>query len=204
MFDVEKIQRVGKLAGELLHSGRARDSQEAMRAAENMLLKQHESHLTSPFMNLSASAFPGREKPKEEEVDYSIILRKFTTIVDDQKREIESLKAMIVRLQKEVQEIKSTPPPVHKLPVRAPHASSSASSAHLFSASPSSFEEHVSVSHSVPPPGAPTRRNVPIIGPDGKPVQVEPVTSGENPRSGGYTPRDVSIEKFFYSGGRKK
>ena len=227
LLDIEKIQRVGKLAGELLSSGMATDSQDAMRRAEDMLLKQQETHLTSPFMQGSHTSdennheHPMRIK-KEEDVDYNIIVRKFTLMVDEQKREIETLRAMMARMQKEMEEIKVSAASAATQRYEAPQPVISPipnTQTPTFDITPqptplTGFGENVAVSRSVPAPGVPTRRYVPIIGPDGKPVNVQShvssgggdniPTTGNNPRSGDYKPADVSIEKFFYSGSRKR
>jgi len=219
LLDVEKIQRVGKLAGELLSSGMAKDSQDAMRKAEDMLLKRQDTHLASPFMDNSNSheQQPMRIK-KEEDVDYSIIIRKFTSMVDEQKREVEALKAMISRMQKDVEEIKYAAPrryeaPAPAMQTMAPQETSAPASSYIPQPQPlTGFGENVAVSRSVPTSGAPTRQQVPIIGPDGKPFAVQPrigggdniPTVGNNPRSGDYKSSDVSIEKFFYSGSKKR
>lgn len=225
LLDIDKIQRVGKLAGELLSSGMAKDSQDAMRRAEDMLLKQQETHLTNPFMRAPSDEENQHEHPmrikKEEDVDYNIIVRKFTIMVDEQKKEVETLRAMMARMQKEMEEIKVSASRRYEAPYISQPAVSHASdsrpetSDYVQPAPLTGFGESVSVSRSVPPPaGAPMRRMVPIIGPDGKPVNVQPhvssgggdniPTTGSNPRSGDYKPSDVSIEKFFYSGSRKR
>lgn len=226
LLDIDKIQRVGKLAGELLSSGMATDSQDAMRKAENMLLKQQETHLTNPFMHSRSDEENQHEHPmrikKEEDVDYNIIVRKFTSMVDEQKKEIETLRAMMARMQKEMEEIKVSAVSrryevAHISQPAVSHVSDprSQTSDYVQPAPLIGFGESISVSRSVPPPaGAPMRRMVPIIGPDGKPVNVQPhvssgggdniPTTGSNPRSGDYTSADVSIEKFFYSGSKKR
>lgn len=213
MLDIEKIQRVGKLAGELLSSGMAKDSQDAMRRAEDMLLKNQETHLSSPFMMGPASTISEQPKKREEDYDYDVIVRKFTLLVEQQKKEMETLKGVVAQLQKEIQDVRhsTSRAAAPALMQPEPHsplqsATSAPSVEYAPPAAPAGFGDGIAVSRSVPAPSAPTRRYVPIIGPDGKPVHVEShVAPGSgSARSGDYKPSDVSVEKFFYSGSKKR
>ena len=175
MIDVEKMQKVNRLAQELVSHGMATDMDDAFRQADTLINKEQG---TIPQRTPSAS--PSSSSPQQaEDSNWFFALQRLTKQLELQSRTIEELKATISSLQSDVLTVKSMQN------MRAMQAASQVQQA----PSPSFQTEEPRIEKQV---SAPVAQNY------GRPLLAQ--KGSGNPRCGVFTSDDVSIEKFFYAG----
>lgn len=95
-MDAEKIQKIGKLASELLSHGRAPDIQSAMQQAEQILAKNINVPL-SPNQEQGESMQP-TANPLQEEPEHVTQIRRLQRELENQKRTITELRSTIASM----------------------------------------------------------------------------------------------------------
>lgn len=167
MMDVEKVQRIGKLAKELLQHGMATDSDEALRLADSMVNKKKDF---SDMQNLVLGVKPGEERAPDVSAgsfaggDAAAIsmMVKDTSAVKELQSQVGKHKDAIIELQEQMRLMVDE---FNKLRT------------------------------------APQRQQVILEKEKDKPqTSLKPEEVKPHPRAGGWSPGDISIEKFFYAG----
>ena len=172
MIDIDQIQKVNRLAQELINHGMATDMQDAFSQAQHLISKetfQGQTVRSPPYAPQTATV-SSSEAPDN---NWFLAVQRLTKQLEQQARVIEELKATISSVQSDVFHIKS----IRKAPV-------------LSTPQPTTTQEIKQEQRQEQKPKVSQGFNRPQLAENG---------SG-NPRSGVFTPNDVSIEKFFYSG----
>lgn len=183
MIDVEKMQKVNRLAQELLSHGMATDMDDAFRQADGLINKEQGTLQTpskAPTFYAQQAQAPS---PQGEDGNWFFAMQRLTKQLELQARSIEELKATISSLQSDLLTVKSMQN-MRGLQQQAPIAQTVTSS--LSQQSP--VQQASSVEQRTPEVKQSYNR-----------PQLAAKGSG-NPRCGVFTSNDVSIEKFFYSG----
>jgi len=170
VMDVERIQKVGKLAQELVSHGMADDMQQALKQAEDMLTKTTGDEIPQTGSINTASVVP---KDQEE---YQLKIRKLLYQMNKHTEEISNLKEQIFQITKDLGDMKKTK--------------------HII-AKPCNNEQ--TELKTTQPETNPVQESRPA-----QAVQQNNVNSGNgnHARTGAYSSNDVSIEKYFYCGGK--
>ncbi len=189
-MDIERIQKINKLAVELMQQGLASNRDEAIAQAEKIYRSQEgDVSLQSSQGNTlevgtnGAAPMPTPESAQQRKtssgfsVEIEQILKQNTTFLVNQikgfQEKIASMEEKIVTLRRDMIDLK------REMPTQA-------------AVSPA--PQAAPAQPSAPAPAAPPAR--PPTNSSGGPAQ------GNNPRSGDYNDEDVSIEKFFYVGNK--
>lgn len=211
MIDVERLQRLNQLANDLLEHGFAHDREEAVRQADETLKKKSSSSIVSithmastPSIDNHANSYD-RSKVMHESSsfkeaiqgaqqqgyvpDWNTLYRNLNKKIEDQNSQIQALLAQIKQMDGDITLLKNRPQTVIQQTVRqTPEPSTQAPS------------------NAIPEkqPAAERKPSVAVI--DAETGKAIPVREQEHksPRTGGYSPKDVAIEKMFYSGTRSK
>jgi len=159
-MDVERLQKINRLAQELMSHGMAADMNEAVKQADDMISSRQE---VSQVMDIKSSETASVEQ-KENDNDMKLALRKLNYQLSEQNKVIAELKGNLQILADEVTALRNrkVPAPVIEKPKEEPQTQLRQQSAQ------SSAEKNKE--------------------------------AGSHARTGGYSPDDVSIEKYFYSG----
>ncbi len=204
MIDVERLQRLNQLANDLLEHGFAHDREDAMRQADETLKRKPSTMVSITRMASTPSIIDSHEKspthedssPKEVMQDASkqgytpdwhTLYRNLNKKIEEQNSQIQMLVVQIRQMDAAITLLKNRPPTVVQQSVRqAPEQPTPA-------ASPTIPEKQ---------PAMERKPNVDVI--DAETGEAIPIQAQRqnSPRTGGYSPKDVSVEKFFYSGTR--
>ena len=101
VLDAEKIQKIGKLASELLSHGRATDIQDAMRQAEAMLGStgaippNERTPVPDPSPHLGAATNAPAQAAKQQDPEYDFKLMKLQRQMDQQKEMLMALRTTL-------------------------------------------------------------------------------------------------------------
>ncbi len=197
MIDVEKMQKVNRLAQELMSHGMAGDMDDAFQQANGLINKEQGTLSLSPqspqqhlHQSSHQASSPSASAPQQEESNWFFAMQRLNKQLELQARTIEELKATISSLQSDVLTVKSMQnmramqaTSVQQAPVSSV---ASAPSASALSSPSFSHEEQAA------PKVASVKSNY------NRPQLAE--RGSGSPRCGVFTSDDVSIEKFFYSG----
>jgi|GEM_PF-4648013 len=176
MIDVEKMQKVNRLAQELVSHGMATDMDDAFRQADTLINKEQSTTITPQRAPPASTSYSSPQQGEDN--NWFFALQRLTKQLELQSRTIEELKATISSLQSDVLTVKSMQN------MRAMQAASQVQQAPA-----SSFQTE---EPRIEKQAAPVAQNY------GRP-QLASKGSG-SPRCGVFTSADVSIEKFFYAG----
>ncbi len=167
VMDVERVQKIGKLAQELVSHGMAEDISEATKQAEQMMGKTNES-IPTPGYSSTASLSPTSTMVVDDN-ELMIKLRKMNYQMNEQATEIKNLKEQLFHVTKDLTEMKNTKHIIEK---------------------PCDKPQTVLSSEAEQPAAAQTQPSNPSN------------SRGSHARTGDYKPGDVSVEKYFYCGGK--
>lgn len=182
MIDIEKMQKVNRLAQELLSHGMATDMDDAFRQADTLINKEQGTISTPNRAVSSGQQAQAPPSPQGEDGNWFFAMQRVTKQLELQARSIEELKATISSLQSDIATVKSMQ---HMRGLQQTPAAQTAASG---APSPASFQQEPSIERQAPEMKQSYNR-----------PQLAAKGSG-NPRCGVFTSNDVSIEKFFYSG----
>lgn len=184
MIDIEKMQKVNRLAQELLSHGMATDMDDAFRQADGLINKEQGTLQSPSKAPVSYGQQPqAPPSPQGEDGNWFFAMQRLTKQLELQARSIEELKATISSLQSDLLTVKNMQN-MRGLQQQAPIAQTVASS----------LPQQTSVQQ-----GSPVEQRAPEVKQSYNRPQLAAKGSG-NPRCGVFTSNDVSIEKFFYSG----
>ncbi len=196
MIDVQRLQRLNQLASDLLEHGFAQDREDAMRQADDTL-KKESSHEVSILRMGSApplddqktsSVASGQGSPARAAQDtpshvytpdWNTLYRSLSKKIEEQNGQIQTLATQIRQLGIEITSLKNTALP----------------------ATPK-IQRSFSDATAAMPADQPARASADVI--DANTGKAVPMPDGRqgSPRTGGYSPKDVAVEKIFYSGTR--
>lgn len=220
MINVERLQKLNQLAGDLLEHGFAADREDALRQADNTLKREVHSvsimrmNDTPPMgrseepaqrdaQKLQAS-YAAQEAPEQIPVqeipapastqsfeqDWNMLFRNLNKKIDDQNSAIGALREQIGALHHGIAALKNAPP---KVVMQTPAPQQVAAPIAAAPPAPAAYAAA---------PAAPAIATM-IDATTGKTIHV-PIDKQATTRTGGYKPEDVSVEKMFYSGTRPK
>ncbi len=174
VMDIERVQKIGKLAQELVSHGMAEDMTVATKQAEQMMGKTNESIPTAGSSSTSSiSPTSTIENTDNNDNELTLKLRKMNYQMNEQASEIKNLKEQLFQVTKDLTEMKNTKHIIEK-PCDKPQTT----------LSPEAEKP-------AEPQVAPAQHSNPNNS-----------GQGSHARTGEYKPGDVSVEKYFYCGGK--
>ena len=190
MIDVEKMQKVNRLAQELMSHGMAGDMEDAFQQANNLINKEQGTLSSSTQQQaLHASPTPSPAAPQNQESNWFFAVQRLSKQIELQARTVEELKATISSLQSDLLTVKSMQNMRAMQATQQAAVSSTSVSVSSSSSSLASTEE----------PATKPNSSISNVKSGYNRPQLAERGSG-SPRCGVFTSDDVSIEKFFYSG----
>lgn len=165
VMDVERVQKVSKLAEELISHGMAEDMTSATKQAEQIMGKTSAS-IPMPEKTETASLSPNNATEGDNEM--MLKMRKMTYQMNEQATEIKSLKEQLFQITKDLTELREKRHIIEK-----------------------NCEKPQTKLHEEPKEPKQSQECPP----------AEKQEQCSHARTGGYNPKDVSVEKYFYCGG---
>ncbi len=178
MVDVDQIQKINNLAQDLLRQGIAKDREDAFHQAERVYQKQAPEYhqFQETFRSVEAQSKPQVHVPEDLSADkiQDILVRNKDFLV----KKIREFQEKIEAMEQEIAILKTK-----------------------VVASGAAVRQTAAVQQEIRAPAASSAASTSSSSASSSGSSAAPPAS--HPRSGNYNDTDVSIEKFFYTGGKK-
>ena len=170
VMDVERVQKISKLAQELVSHGMAEDMIAATQQAEQMMGKTNDAIIPRTNSDVNTeNVSPSSTSTINDDNELMLKLRKINYQMNEQAGEIKNLKEQLFQVTKDLTELRQTKHIIEK-PCDKPQTTLH--------------------------PTTPVEEQPQTI------VTTPNNSKGSHARTGDYKPGDVSVEKYFYCGGR--